>query len=501
MGKLSEPVSTLYGRCYQEGIALLGKEADPNAMDDDWVANFFEKTRIISDDEMQTQAQCSGRSGFSLIRLQQARSSFVSDTPDIVGSSRQIVAVRGASGLTYDELQAHLATLVRLENIGLFLGSGCSCGDVGGKTIKQLWEDFCTSAPDDYNYLMNKGFIDKTTEKPNVELLLDSLEIALSEWKRQGRTKLEKQLRKAYTALRRSIVRATVLKEEWWCKPQYELLTAPQLQNHRIVIQRLLGTRQPGQPGPWIFTTNYDLATEWTAESIGVQLVNGFSGLHNRSFSPHVFDMGFRNLQARGEAQFGVHHINLVKLHGSLTWQMSDDKTTYIELPARSVWSSLSAFLNGKEGANDLPVIYPSAAKYMQTVGFAFGELLRRFMDFLGKPQTALITCGYSFSDAHLNEMILRALQNPSLHLVIFLPELEYDVTRKRMCPAKCSEWVRRISSLESPQVTLVGGGDAAHFDKLAEILPTPAIYDEQAIRIRQLLRELRANSKEQTQK
>ncbi len=407
-----------------------------------------------------------------------------------------MVATRGASCLTYEELQAHLAAVVRLENVGLLLGAGCSCGDVGGKTIKQTWCDFSKNSPDEKCYLIDQHFVDDTPSPPNLEALFDSLEIALNEWVRLGWTRREKRLRKVYTALKRCVVRAAILNEDSWKNP-HTFLADSGLRNHRIVLQRLLGARQPGQPGPWAFTTNYDLALEWTAESIGVQLVNGFSGLHNRVFSPQVFDVGFRSLQARGEAQFGIHHLNLVKLHGSLTWRLSDDKSTYIELPARSVWNSLSAFLNGGDTIYGAPVIYPAAAKYVQTVGFAFGELLRRFMDFLSRPQTTLITCGYSFSDAHLNEMILRALQNPGLHLVVFLPELELDADTGRWNPANCSEWIRKIAALESPQVTLVGGADAAYFDKLAKLLPDPAIYDEQATQIRQLLRDLKAGDKE----
>jgi len=31
----------------------LNEEANPDSMEDDWIANFFDKSRIVSDDEMQ----------------------------------------------------------------------------------------------------------------------------------------------------------------------------------------------------------------------------------------------------------------------------------------------------------------------------------------------------------------------------------------------------------------------------------------------------------------
>lgn len=53
------------------------------------------------------------------------------------------------------------------------------------------------------------------------------------------------------------------------------------------LLARLQGSRQPGQSAPWVFTTNYDLTIEWAAEALGIHIVNGFSGLHDRRFAPN----------------------------------------------------------------------------------------------------------------------------------------------------------------------------------------------------------------------
>jgi hypothetical protein len=34
-------------------LSIINEKSDPNEMDDDWVTNFFDKSRIISDNEMQ----------------------------------------------------------------------------------------------------------------------------------------------------------------------------------------------------------------------------------------------------------------------------------------------------------------------------------------------------------------------------------------------------------------------------------------------------------------
>jgi hypothetical protein len=37
----------------EKALPQLDEGADPNAMEDDWVTNFFDKSRIVSDDVMQ----------------------------------------------------------------------------------------------------------------------------------------------------------------------------------------------------------------------------------------------------------------------------------------------------------------------------------------------------------------------------------------------------------------------------------------------------------------
>lgn len=389
------------------------------------------------------------------------------------------------------DLEAHLAALVRLENVGVLLGSGSSMGPLGGMTLDALWNHFKATFPTSHQWLLSQRFIAEAGAPPNVENLADALDIARAEWERQNRPRKLRKLDQVRWDLQRAVIRASLLDETWWQDPgAVEAATA--LGAHRTLLHKLTAARQPGQPSPWIFTTNYDLAVEWAGESIGLKVSNGFDGLHNRAFAPHNFDLGYRNTLARGEARFGTYNVYLVKLHGSLTWRASKDGASYVELPAAYLWPGIDGFLKGRAaGEFPGPVVFPSAAKYLQTVGFVLGELLRRFTDVLARPQTCLITCGYSFSDEHVNRIVATALQNPTLQLVLYLPEArrsgdELDVSG-------CRPWVRRIAGLGSPQVTIVGGGPAAHFAELVVHLPDPAIYDEQAAKIREMLKQYRA--------
>lgn len=389
-----------------------------------------------------------------------------------------------------EDLEAHVAALVRLENVGVLLGAGASMGPLGGMTMTRLWDLFKTEYGRSYQWLVDRNFVPETAPTtPNIEDLADVIDIARAEWRRQKWTRRLTQLDMARSDLQRAVIRASLLQESWWRDPATVNQTAGPLAAHRSLLHKLTAARQPGQPSPWIFTTNYDLAVEWAGESIGLKVSNGFDGLHHRAFAPHNFDLGYRNTLARGEARFGTYNVYLVKLHGSLTWRAMPDERSYVEHSAPFLWPSIEHFLDGKsDGSFPGPVVFPSAAKYLQTVGFVLGELLRRFTDVLARPQTSLITCGYSFSDEHVNRIMATALQNPTLQLVIYLPEATR--TGDQLDVSGCRPWVQRIADLGSPQVTIVGGGGAAYFSELVQHLPDPAIYDEQAAKIREMLRD-----------
>ena len=412
-----------------------------------------------------------------------------------------ITAYRGGRPITDElELQAYLASLLRLENVGLLLGAGASCS-AGGQTMRTLWTAFLRNSPSEAAWLHSQTFITEDEKRlpfpplppsvkpkasgkptqatlPNFEVLLDRLEIAILEWERQASPEVV-QAQKVRSALFRSVVSAAKLKEEWWESPLGADL-ADELGAHRSILQKLTAARQPGQPAPWVFTTNYDLAIEWAAESVDLQVINGFLGVHSRRFSPQSFDLGFRNAQAKGEARFGVYNIYLAKLHGSLTWKEVDH--SLYEVSASEAWRDIGDFLVGLQDTLSYLVL-PRAAKYLQTVGYVMGELLRRFAEFMARPQTALIISGYGFGDEHINRLIRSALLNPTLQVVVYLPEFKGDPTAGDL-----PQTVRRLLALQTPRLTIVGGGERAYTSALAADLPDPTVYDQELADLRRRL-------------
>jgi len=395
-------------------------------------------------------------------------------------------AIRGSRQLTADEFLAHLALAIRLENVGVLLGAGASKG-VGGMVMTDVWALLQNEYAAQVQFLRDNNFL-AVAEAGNVELLLDRLEIACLDGERVG-TDLA-QLKAARHALRKAVLRAAILEEKLWAEPDQAILN-PKLSNHIKLVSRLAGNRQPGQAAPWAFTTNYDLALEWSAEALGLHCVNGFSGTHDRAFRPSSFDLGLRNVQARGEARFGTYNLYLGKLHGSISWTVGRSGSV-CELPSATVKPLVDKFI-ASDQPDDWPgfMIFPGASKFVQTTAFVYGEVIRRFTEFLSRPNACLIVNGYGFTDDHINRLVVSALQNPTLQLIIYLPEIDrlgiYDTLAATGDAIKPNEQLKRLLLAQLPQVTVRGYGAGGFFDALANDLPEPAMLDEVSERARDL--------------
>lgn len=410
--------------------------------------------------------------------------------PTIVPAPPAPVAIRGDRMLAEGELKAHMIQLFRLENIGVLLGAGASKG-AGGMLVSELWAYFAATFRDDVQWCLRQNFLDadfpKTT--PNIEKFSDQLMVAESEWERTANRHLP-DLRRAITAVQRTVIKAARLDESLWKDPLGDAARAT-LTDHRRLLTRLVASRQPGQPLASVFTVNYDMALEWAAESLSIEAKTGFLGLHNRRFSPQTFDLVPRNTLARGEASLGSYAVGVVKLHGSLSWRVLANGDVQ-EKSTGSLNNAFKGFIDGTTPTLPAHLIYPSSAKFRQTIQYVFGELFRRFTEFLSQPQSALIVCGYSFCDDHLNRIILAGLLNPTLQVVVYYRDMEIVDGRLAM-KASAPSSLKELFGLNLPRVTFVGGGDLANFSKMTSDLPDPATVDDPALETDRLLKLLRS--------
>jgi hypothetical protein len=84
--------------------------------------------------------------------------------------------------------------------------------------------------------------------------------------------------------------------------------------------------------------------------------------------------------------------------------------------------TDIAPFLSvpGLEGADALQLmIYPNAAKDRETASHPYVELFRDYAAAICRPNSTLVTYGYSFGDDHINRVIEDMLTIPSAHLVV----------------------------------------------------------------------------------
>jgi hypothetical protein len=174
-----------------------------------------------------------------------------------------------------------------------------------------------------------------------------------------------------------------------------------------------------------IFTTNYDLFIEQASVSHSpMRLNDGFSrvpSLTGRAeFSSRNF---FTTTSSTGNLynyKVDIPSINLIKLHGSLSWKKDGDYVLFSvqDIPLLSVDKTAAEV---KKFVDGYAVVLPEAKKFHTTLmDSTYYELLRIYNNELDREGTLLISFGFSFGDSHILDITKRALKNPTLKLVAF---------------------------------------------------------------------------------
>lgn len=171
-----------------------------------------------------------------------------------------------------------------------------------------------------------------------------------------------------------------------------------------------------------IFTTNYDRVIEAGAELAGLHLLDRFIGNLTPIFrsSRLNIDMHYNPPGIRGEPRYLEGVARYTKLHGSIDWVYSEKNIRRIGLPFGS--DSVNPYTNAPGLTDTMAgslMIYPNAAKDRETAAYPYVELFRDFAAAACRPNSTLVTYGYSFGDEHINRVIEDMLTIPSTHLVI----------------------------------------------------------------------------------
>lgn len=178
-----------------------------------------------------------------------------------------------------------------------------------------------------------------------------------------------------------------------------------------------------------IFTVNYDLLLETALEEHGVPYFDGFVGNLRARFRTDLVEAPLGDPGGYVASRF----VRLWKLHGSVNWERSED----------------DQIVRTGQPAENLPAaIYPSDAKYEESRRVPFLVLQDRLRRALDQPETIVLVSGFSFADAHLNEMLFdAAIRRERSEFVVFTYDDINDVLSER--------------ATRSPNIQVVGRTEA----------------------------------------
>ncbi len=230
-----------------------------------------------------------------------------------------------------------------------------------------------------------------------------------------------------------------------------------------------------------IFTTNYDRLIEAGAELAGLHLLDRFVGNLTPLFrsSRLDLDMHYNPPGIRGEPRYLEGVARFTKLHGSLDWAQVDDDIRRFGLPfgADKIDPYLQAPSLKSVTCHQL-MIYPNSAKDRETADYPYVELFRDLAAAICRPNSTLVTYGYSFGDEHINRIIRDMLTIPSTHLVI----ISYSDPLARI--------MKMYESLGRPsQVSLLIGPELSDLATLTEHFLPKAAIDKTTFRMGELLK------------
>ena len=312
--------------------------------------------------------------------------------------------------------------------IGIFIAAGCPLSvrvnerevdgvkvtdplipDVAGLTtlIKKQLTSPDKAIPSHYDLLLTQMETDGIVE-PNIEIILSQIR-ALKQVAGKGEVKgfTEKDLTELDELICKTI--STVVDK---------LLPNLETPYHGLAAwAKALERDKPIH----IFTTNYDLLTEQALEEEGCLYFDGFIGARKA-----FFDLG----AVEDEKILHPRWARLWKIHGSINWRLDSNKNiirTYEKDDKQSY------------------LIYPSHLKYDQSRKMPYLAMLDRLKDFIMAPSSALFIVGYSFSDDHINDIILQSLRsNPTAIIYSFIfGELEQAKYEKAI---RCAKTTNNLS-------------------------------------------------------
>lgn len=170
-----------------------------------------------------------------------------------------------------------------------------------------------------------------------------------------------------------------------------------------------------------VITTNYDVLIEEAAAENNFVIFDGFNFTPLPKFDSNMFEWNLvkevQNVNTR-EVEYKDKTFNLVKIHGSLTWEKQDNGDII-----RKNKDSITE-------TDKMVMVFPSSDKFAQSYQEPYFELFTKFQELIKRPNTLLISSGFSFADDHISKMITQALKNNS-SLRLLVTDFNIDPNRQ----------------------------------------------------------------------
>ena len=234
-----------------------------------------------------------------------------------------------------------------------------------------------------------------------------------------------------------------------------------------------------------VFTVNYDLLLETALEEMQVPYFDGFIGNLRARFQTELVEA------QPGPDTDGVpaFFARLWKLHGSVNWAWEGSKQI--------------VRMGQPASAGMAAAIYPSDTKYEESRRVPFLVLQDRMRRALHQPETLVLVAGYSFGDAHLNELLFDAatrrerteiavfcystIPEPLAERALLTPNIQVLGAREAIIGGVRADWA--LPENESPGIFEGESFLLGDFRKLAEYLAKSASRESvNGLRLRELL-------------
>lgn len=402
-----------------------------------------------------------------------------------------------------DEIEPRIAALIQAEHVSLLVGSGLTTAigsavgaSTRGMSRAQLTSPLApaiTKAADASAKRMGRGAANVEDDIRAIRQVLDGLEVvacasgedprgpkgkgdasvvsSFADTARNHRDELAQELDSLLSTFAQNILAAERGIRAGLAPAEVEV----ELLRRANAARQLLGSflltfasRAASRERLHIFTTNYDRLLEFACDLAGVHVLDRFIGSIEPVFrsSRLGLDLHYNPPGIRGEPRYVEGVVRLTKLHGSLDWRFQDGPWGRREV-ARVALPFGAHESHPAIGQCDSSImIYPNAAKDVETLEYPYADLFRDFAAATCQPNGVVVTYGYGFGDDHINRVLRDMLTLPSTHLLV----IAFDDKDGRIAAFDAS--VGRPA-----QVSIMVGSSVAGLDKLvARFLPKPAI-------------------------